>query len=114
MEEITKEMNDGICVYRDEQGEEIGTFEETLDWIVRVQLEPLRDFLNMDIDGDSETVLHIAQPLLARAEEKIYEAARYIEEEYGSVEIVRARYHQSIEPETMLNIVFTPCEEVTA
>jgi hypothetical protein len=96
-------------IYTNDQGEKIETFKEALDWIVTVKLEPLRNFLEIAIDGvDDAKELFIAQALLERAEEKISEAADYIREHHGEIQIERAMHHQSIEPETMLGIVFTP------
>jgi hypothetical protein len=116
MEKITKEMNGGVCVYQDEKGEPVHTYKEDVDWIVRVTLEPLRDFLDMiGEDDESQKAMFIAKALLERAEEKIYEATEYLQKNFGMVEMIKASYLQhSVKPETILDVVFTPCKEVTA
>lgn len=105
-------------IYRDEEGQEISTYTEDVDCIARVKLEPLRDFLNMTFDdNEAQKMAFIAGALLERAEGKIYEATKYIEKNYGTVNLVRATYNQEadIDPETILGVVFTPSKaEVTA
>ena len=115
MDKFTVETKKGEKIYKDEDGKEIMTTKETLDWIILVKLEPLRDFIHMAIEhGDYiQKEMFIAQALLERAEEKIYEAAKFIDDNYGTIEIESACYHQGIDPETKLGIVFTPCAEVT-
>jgi hypothetical protein len=117
MEKITKEMSDGKCVYRDERGDIINTYTESVEDVMNLKLAPLRDFLEMlsgvDDDDDLLKAANIALALLDRAEEKIDKAADYIDKNYGIVEIEKARYQQFTTPETMLGIVFRPCAGVT-
>lgn len=106
---ITKEVNGKNHIYRDEQGNTIHTSGNSLDWIVAVNFFPLQAFL--DADGgpeDGDDVRLIAKTLLERAMEKFEKASNYIEKNYGIVEIEKAVYHQSVTPETMLDIVFKP------
>ena len=101
--------------YRDEKGKEVGTYTESLDWIITVKLEPLQDYLNtLAEDDDFHVKAKIAQILLADAEQKFYEASEYIKKNYGTIELVRAMYYQDIKAETILDVVFTPAKEVTA
>lgn len=113
MEEITKEMRNGEYVYLNGRGEEIGTYTDDLDNIISLQLGPLLNFLDMDIDEheSAETIQVIAKQLLKQAENKIIEVVRYIDKKHGKVDIVRARYNQGVEPEAMLDIVFKPCPD---
>ncbi len=107
-------LKDGI--YRDSENKEISTYKEDIGWIIRVNLEPLQDFLGMCHETDAQREMFIAEALLERAEEKIYEAIEYTRKNYGTVELVRATYQQEdkIKPETILDVVFTPSKEVAA
>jgi hypothetical protein len=112
MEEIIKEQGkEGKAIYKTKDGKKIETYKEDVEWIAQVVLDPLWDFLNMEFeDNDGQTMVNITKALLERAEEKIYEATEYLEKNYGKIELERASYHQSIKPETILGIVFTPVE----
>lgn len=109
-QEIRKKKRGEDWIYLDGEGEEIFTYKEDVDWVAQVALEPLRNFLTMTIDSDNtEAVLHIAEALLERAEKKIYEATNYLNKNYGVVEMVRAQHRQkNVEPEIILDVVFTP------
>jgi len=111
-QEITKKKSGGDWIYLDSKGEEIGIAKENIEWIISLKLEPLRDFLEMLSTADIEIdrAAFIAQALLERAEEQIYEAIKCINENYGTVEIVKAMHQQSVEPGTILDVVFTPAE----
>ncbi|MCX5839408.1 MAG: hypothetical protein NTW71_12980 [Deltaproteobacteria bacterium] len=115
MDKITKEMSEGKCVYRNERGEIINTYTETVEDVMNSKMAPLRDFLEMqrnrEDDDDVVKVAYIALALLERAEEKTDEAADYIDKNYGRVEIERAMYEQYVLPETMLGVVFRPRQE---
>lgn len=114
MEKTTRETIEGKCVYRDEKGEIIITYTESLEDVLNRTLAPLRDFLEMqsevDDDDDLLRAAYIALALLERAEGKIDTAADYIDKNYGRVEIEKASYRQFTTPETMLGVVFRPCE----
>lgn len=114
MEKVVKETKGKGCVCRDEQGEEIYTYEETLDCVVEVNLEPLQDFLNMVFeDNEAQKMASVAKALLERAKEKIDVASEYITEHYGTVQMIRASYIQhSVKPETILGLTFIPAKEV--
>lgn len=118
MEKITKEISGGESVYRDEKGEILTTYSESLEDILNTTLVPLRDFLKMqsDVEDDDDLIraAYIALALLERVEGKIDAAADYIDKNYGRVEIERVRHRQSVTPETMLGVVFRPCRGVTA
>ncbi len=111
---IVKEMRGKRFIYKDERGNEISTYEETLYDVKVVVLEPLRDFLNMEFEGDeAQKMASIAGALLERAEKKIDVASDYIDEHHGIVKMVRASYRQgSVKPETIIDIVFIPCKEM--
>jgi hypothetical protein len=111
MEKFSIEEEGGEKVYKDDRGKKIGTYEETIDWIVSYKLEPLHYFLKMLLDNEEmemENEANIALAILEGAEKYIYDSINFIQEHHGKVELVRAMYHQAINPETMLDIKFTP------
>lgn len=115
-EKIVKEMKSGKCIYRNQQGEEISTYGETFDSLFRANIEPLRDFLNMTFDDDgAQRMAFIAKALLERVEEKLNVASEYIAEHCGSIEMMMADHFQGIvKPETIVDVVFEPCEKAKA
>jgi len=109
MEKITKETSGGESVYRDERGDVITVYTESIDDVMDRTLAPLRNFLEMlsevDDDDDLLRAAYIALALLERAEGKIDTAANYIIDNYGRVEIEKASYRQFTTAETMLGVV---------
>jgi len=109
MEKFSIETEGGEKVYKDDRGDKIGTYTETVREIMSLKLEPLHDFLNMIPEEDeAQRMMYIVKALLEGAEKYIYEAIDYIENNYGEVEIVKAMYRQRVTAETMLDIKFTP------
>ena len=111
MDQFTVRTNGGEKIYIDKAGEEIGTYKEGLTDIVAVSLSPLKDFLEMlPEDGAAQSVMFIAQALLERAENKIYDAIDFIKENHGEALLIKARCHQNIKSETNMDIEFTPAK----
>jgi hypothetical protein len=109
MEKFSIEEESGEKVYKDERGEKIDTYRDTLRDILSLNLEPLHDFLKMLPEEDeTQSMMFIAEALLERAENKVYAAIDYLDKNYGELEIIKASYRQYIKPETMLDIKFTP------
>jgi hypothetical protein len=112
MDKITAKMDGQKRIYLDERGDKIDTCKEAIDSIIVINLDPLKQFIEIALEGEpeDERPLLVMQTLLARAEEKIYAATEFIRDHYGEIEIEKARYGQCVIPETMLGVVFKPCD----
>jgi hypothetical protein len=115
MEKVTKEVSGGKAVYRDQEGEEIRSYDEDLPTLAEIAFSPLRDFLDMPIEGeDPEAIIYITKALLERAEEKINTAMDYLWNNFGQIRIERAcATNRTVKSETILGVTFKPCAGVT-
>lgn len=111
MERFSMETENGEKVYKDHWGDKIETYEETIEWILSYKFDPLRDFLKMMLEkAEVEMEANIALALFEGAEKYLFDAIRFIRDQHGEVEVVRAMYHQGVKPETMLDIKIRPCD----
>jgi len=110
-QDITKEKGkDGKMIYKLKNGREISTYTEDLFDIAGIGLEQIYNFFDILIDKDPEDKdPDVGRELVEGIQAKLEGMSRFIDENFGRVEVERASHRQlGVIGGTMLGVVFEP------
>jgi len=107
---IEEKGKDGKMIYKLKSGKEINTYTEDLFDIAGIGLEQIYNFFDILIDRDPEDKTpDVGRELIEGIQAKLEGMSRFIDENFGRVEVERAQHRQlGIIGGTMLGVVFKP------